>query len=152
MSLGGEAEGGFVEDEQAGFGHQAAADGEHLLFAAAHGAGELGEAFGESREGCEDAIEVAGAVGPRAAEGAEEEVVAHGEVGEDFAAFGDVDQAGFDDAFVGGAGDVLAGEGDAAGAGAQDAGEGAVEGGFAGAVGTEDGGYFAFGQRERDAV
>src|SRR4051794_17810651 len=55
-----QAERRLVEDQQAGFGHQAAADREHLLLAAAHRAGPLALALGEAREGCEHALEVAG--------------------------------------------------------------------------------------------
>ncbi len=47
---GGEAERRLVENEQPGFGHQAAADGEHLLFAAGEGSGALALPFGEPRE------------------------------------------------------------------------------------------------------
>ena len=46
----GEAERRLVEDQQPGLGHQAAADGEHLLFAAGQRAGALALPFGEPRE------------------------------------------------------------------------------------------------------
>ena len=42
-----EAERGLVEHDELGRAHQAAADGEHLLLAAGHGAGELVRALGE---------------------------------------------------------------------------------------------------------
>src|SRR5439155_16115358 len=48
--LGGEAEGGLVEEEEARGGHEAARDGDHLLLAAREGAGELAAAFFEARE------------------------------------------------------------------------------------------------------
>src|SRR5262245_41168528 len=43
---GGEADRGLVDQEDARRQHQGAAEGKHLLLAAAHGAGELAPAFG----------------------------------------------------------------------------------------------------------
>ena len=47
----GEPDRGFVDQQQPGRRHQGAGDGEHLLFAAAHRAGELAAALGQHREG-----------------------------------------------------------------------------------------------------
>ena len=87
----GDAEGGFVEHEEAGLAHEGAADGEHLLFAAGKGAGDLFVAFLEAREGGVDEFEIAFYAGLIVAEEcAEFEIFADGEIGEDHAAFGDL--------------------------------------------------------------
>src|SRR5918993_4559642 len=55
---GGEAHGGFVEEQESRTAHDGAADREHLLFAAGHGAGLLLDAFLEAREEFEDAVHI----------------------------------------------------------------------------------------------
>ena len=57
-SSGDEPERRLVEDEQPRLGHQAAADGEHLLLAAGERAGALALPFGEAREDREHALAI----------------------------------------------------------------------------------------------
>ncbi len=147
---GGEAHGGFVEEEEAWARHEGAADGEHLLFAAGEGAAGLAEAFLEAGEEAVDAVEVL-LDGVVAGVGAHEEVFVDGEAVEDAAAFGYVGESEADDGVGLEAVDALAGEGDLAGSWADDAGDGAEGGGFAGTVGADEGDDFAFFDVEGDA-
>ncbi|GAA3068592.1 hypothetical protein GCM10020000_61290 [Streptomyces olivoverticillatus] len=55
-----ETHGGFVEHEEFGAGHQGAAHGEHLLFAAGEGACGLFGAFAEDGEEVVGALDVLG--------------------------------------------------------------------------------------------
>src|SRR5882757_1480297 len=55
----GEAEAGLVEDKKLGFGHQRAAEREHLTFAARQCAGGLFPAFLQPREAAEHVIQAA---------------------------------------------------------------------------------------------
>src|SRR5918995_2224709 len=55
---GRETHRGLVEEQEFGAAHEGAADGEHLLLAAAHGASLLLRALFEAREELEDAIHV----------------------------------------------------------------------------------------------
>ena len=90
----GEAHGGLVEHEELGLGHQGAAHGEHLLFAAGEGAGGLFAAFAEDGEEVVGALDVLlDACRVLAEEGAELEVFGDGQAGEDAAAFGGVGEA-----------------------------------------------------------
>ncbi len=45
-----QSEAGFIQHQQRRFGHQCAADGQHLPLAAGQGAGQLGASFLEARE------------------------------------------------------------------------------------------------------
>ena len=92
-----QAQRGLVEDQQARLGHHAAPDRQHLLLAARQRAGRLRHALAQPREGREDALEIAGAVGPGAAIAAELEVFPDIHVREDLAALRHVDQPGRDD-------------------------------------------------------
>lgn len=149
----GDAEGGFVEHEEAGAAHEGAADGEHLLFAAGEGSGDLAVPFLQAREQRKHVVElVSDGVTVALEVRAHEEVFAHAEVGEDHAALGHVAQAEFDDFVRGKIGDGLAVEDDGAGAGADEAGEGAEGGAFAGSVGADEGDDFAGCDAQGDAV
>ncbi len=50
----------LVDDQQPGAGHQAAADGEHLLLAAGQGPGQLRAAFAKAREVAEHLVALLG--------------------------------------------------------------------------------------------
>ena len=92
----GEALGRLVEDEEAGVGHQGAADGEHLLLAAGEGAGGLGAALGEAGEERLDA-----GLRPAAGAGGGGEVFLDRQGGEAAAALGDEADAEAGDAVDG---------------------------------------------------
>ena len=90
----GEAEGQLVDHEDLRFCHDPAGYGEHLLFAAAHGPGALFGAFFEPWEQLEDL----GQIGTHAGAGAFRcrthlEVLTHGHVAEELAAFRHHDHA-----------------------------------------------------------
>ena len=72
-----EAEGGFVEHQQARASHERAPDREHLLLAAAHRAGELVAPLFETREQAEHLAHPRLALVPRGEVTAELEVLAH---------------------------------------------------------------------------
>ena len=145
---GGQALGGLVEDEEARIGHQGAADGQHLLFAAGEGAGALVRALGQDREHRGDAGERpwVGAVQPVGGGG--DEVFADGERGEDLAAFGDEADAETGDGFGCAASDVDVVEADGAGAGGVEAHDGADGGGLAHAVAAHEGDDLALAHGE----
>ena len=134
---GGEAEAWFVEEEQAGFGHHAAGDGDHLELTAGEGPAEgVFEAF-EVREEVEHAVGVVfelAAADAFAVAAAQEDVFADGETGEDPAAFGDVGDAESDDGFGFHADEGLACEGQFSGEVGDEAADGAERAAFAGAV------------------
>ena len=78
----------FVEQDEIRLFHQAAADGEHLLFAAGQGAGQLASAFDEAGEHAEDFVHRLLRPGPRARERAAHlQVLGHREHRKDLAAF-----------------------------------------------------------------
>ena len=133
-----QAERRFVEDEQARLGHQAAADRQHLLLAAAHRAGPLALALGKAREGGEDALEVACLALVRAGIRAELQVLAHAEVGEDAPPLGHLDEPGLDDTAGVRACQHLAAEAHFAIPRGQQRADGVVQGGLAGAVAAEE--------------
>src|SRR5690606_19116182 len=82
------AQRGFVEQQQPGFAHLRAADGEHLLFAAAHGAGALVEAFLQAREQVQHLVQLLLVILLAAEETAHGQVFLDGQAGEHAAAFG----------------------------------------------------------------
>ena len=53
-----QSERGFVQDQQPGLGHQAPADGQHLLFAAGHGAGQLAQALAQPGKGVQHLFQI----------------------------------------------------------------------------------------------
>ncbi len=135
----GEAERGLVEDQELRFGHEAAADGEHLLLAPRKRAGPLALALGEPREDRKHPVAVPVAVAAGAAVGAEIKVLAYRHVGKDAPALGHVDQPTRHDRLRLLALDRGIAEADAAAPGPHHAGDGAVEGRFAGAVRPQHG-------------
>ena len=151
---GREPERWLVEQQDVRIGHQRAADRQHLLFAAAHGARDLGGAFAQAREQPEHLLAPCGFAVARAPRiGAEQQIFLHRQVAEDAAAFGHQRQPAFDDLVRGKRGDVAAAEHHPlARKGTRDAGDGFQERGLAGAVGAEDRHDLAPVDTERDAV
>ncbi len=89
-----QSERGLIENEQARLCHQAAADGEHLLFAARERASQLPRPFAQPRKRYENAFEIFGCGSTLPAPvGAKLQVFADAHVGKNLAAFGHVDQA-----------------------------------------------------------
>lgn len=137
---GREAQRGLVQQEQLGPGHEGAADGQHLLFATGQGAAGLLAALGQDGEEVEHIVHVfLDALHVVAQEGAQVEVLAHAQVGEDEAAFGHLRDAQADDLVRGQLVDGLAVPEDLALARPVDAADGHECGGLAGAVGTDEG-------------
>src|SRR5258705_10811893 len=87
-----EAKGWLVEQEQAWPGHEGPSDSEHLLLAAAEGSGPLLQPLVQAREVLEHARRIL-ARGAEIASRvpAEQQILAHGELGEDLPAFGHLD-------------------------------------------------------------
>jgi len=77
---GREAQGGLVQEEEAGPGHEGPTDGEHLLLSAGEGPRSLAPPFLQAGEEGVDPLEVRLKVlpPPKAGEAPEEEVVLHG--------------------------------------------------------------------------
>ena len=92
-----QAERRLVENHQLGFGHQAAADGEHLLLAARQRAGALRTALAQAREDRKHALAVLRAARAGAPVAAEIEILAHREIGEDAPALRHMDKSARDD-------------------------------------------------------
>ena len=144
---GGEAQGGFVQQQHLGACHQGAADRQHLLLAARQGVGLLASAVLENREEAVDLPEVFLDQRPLGlpvlaleAVGADQEVFFHRQALQDHAAFGGLDHAQFRDLIRIQAHQVFfSRQGDGAGFGLHQAGDGLEQGGFSRAVGTEDG-------------
>ena len=85
---GRQPQGGFVQEQEAGAGHERPGDGEHLLFAAAQSPAFLMPALGENREEGKDVFEILAHRGPVAAQiGADIEVLQDRELGEDMPPF-----------------------------------------------------------------
>ena len=104
---GGQAGGGFIEQQQLGVGHQGAADGAHLLFAARHGAGELVAAFFHPGKQVVDEVQPLGELLPRGGnEGAHAQIVLHRHARKQPAVFRCVGDAELDDAMRRGGDDI----------------------------------------------
>src|SRR3990170_3687446 len=90
-----EPEGGLVEQQHLRARHEAAPDGQHLLLAARHGAGELPPPAGENRKERQHPVQpVADPRGLAAEdEGADLEVLQHGHGGEHETPLGDIGEA-----------------------------------------------------------
>src|SRR5690606_34033997 len=144
-----EPEGGLVEHDQPGLGHQGARDREHLLLAPREVAGLRAPAFREAREVgvglvaqfAEAALRTAAGVGG-------EQVVVRREVLEDAPALEHVHEAHADPVRRAQRDDVLAGEVDLAAShgpalGRQQPADRLERGGLAGAVGAEEGDHAA---------
>jgi len=119
--------------------HEGPADGQHLPLAAAHGAGELAHALGEPGEEGQHLRQVGGLVRAGAGEiGAEQQVLAHREVGEDAAVLRHQRQARLDDGVRGHVREIDAAEPDLRTRHVCDHAAQRLEaGGFAGAVGAQ---------------
>ena len=116
------------------------------------GPGALPDTAAQNGEVAEGAVEV-GADADRVAPGvgAEQEVLLHGHVAEDFAAFGHLGDPGLDDGVGGPAVDALAAEADLAGGGRQQAGDDVERGALAGAVGAQQRDDAALGHAKANA-
>ena len=97
---GSQAQRGFVQEHEAGAGHQCAADGQHLLFTTGEVPGDLMSAFFQAGEVVvdhlqvpTDVVTVAPGVGPH------QEVLFHRQVLEDATPFHDLEDALADDFF-----------------------------------------------------
>lgn len=136
---GGDAEGGLVQHEALGLAHEGPGDGEHLLFTTGKGAGELGDALlepGEHGEGVVHVLLDAGFIPTEV--GAHPEVLLHGQVGEDHAAFRHMAEALGDHGVRGLVGDFLPVILHLTATGADEPGDGAEGGGLACAVGPDE--------------
>ena len=147
-----QTEGRLVEQHQLRPHHQRAADRQHLLLAARHGAGLLVRALAQPREIAVDALDIGGDAGAVAARhGAELQVLLDRHAAEGAAPFrhmGDAEPRALLRRF---SGERLAGEDDLAG-GLDHAGQRAQRRGLAGAVGAEKGGDVALDDVEVDPV
>ena len=100
--------------------HQGAPDRHHLLLAAAHGAHGLLQPLPQSREEIKDHVERRGLAAPRAGrKGAQQKVLAHGQLAENAATFGNQREAGLDDVMDGNACKLAAVHRDACAAGSR---------------------------------
>ena len=149
-----EAERRLVEQQHLRVRHQGPADGQHLPLAAAHGAGELAHALGETGEEGQHLLQVGGLVRARAGEiGAEQQVLVHGEVGEDAAVLRHQRQARLDDGVRGHVREVDAAEPDARARHVRDhAAQRLQAGRLAGAVGAQHDHDLAGAHAERHPV
>ena len=86
--------GGFVQHEQIGIGEQCPADGEHLLLAARELVAAMLEPRAEAREARERALERPRAIAAHAGARGHDQVLAHGQIGEDAASLGYVGDTG----------------------------------------------------------
>ena len=133
--------------------HQAAADRQHLLLAARHGARRLPPPLGEAREQGEHLVHRRLRAAARARqERTDLEVLLDRERREDLAPLGDLADTEVADPVARLAGDVGAAEADASGPRPLHAGDGADQAGLAGAVGADDGDQLAAAHLQRDAV
>ena len=147
---GRQPQGGFVEHEQAGLGHDGARQGEHLLLTTREGRAVGGDPVLEVGKQVEKEVEVLrDALAVLAQIGADHEVLHHGQVAEGAAPLRDVGDAQGRHLLRAFAADVLAVEHDRpfGGDGAADRPQ---RGGLACAVGAEDSDGAPVGHRERD--
>ena len=142
--------GGLVQDQQARVGHQRATDGEHLLLAARKLAAEVALPLRELREQRVHALERPRRRARSPGRG-RDEVLAHGEVGEDLPPFGHQPEPRLRDAIRGQPVQRLALETDRPGAAARHAHDRAHRRRLAHAVAPEQRHDLARAHRERDA-
>ena len=151
-TMGGEAERGLVEQEHLGGGHEAASEGQHLLLAARHLAGEVAALAAQDGEEVEHGVEAAGLLGGvLQVEAADLEVLRDAEVGEDAPPLRDEGDALLDD-LVRGGGEPLAAPVDVAADDGGEAHDGLEDGGLAGPVGAHHADDLALADVEGDAV
>ncbi len=148
----GEAERGLVEEQQARADHEGARDREHLLLASRQRARGLACALAKDGKERERALRRLGDARPRHGMAAHEQVLVHGELGEDFAPLGHVADAGGDDGVGRRAGDVAAVEDNAPRVGAHEARDRPQGGALAAAVGAEERHDLARADRERHVL
>ncbi len=82
---GSQPEGGLVQQQQTRLTHQGTADGQHLLFAAGHGARSLFQPLVQSREQGKHLIQQGVLLGLVDEEGPHQQVLLHRQAGEDAA-------------------------------------------------------------------
>ena len=150
---GGQPQGGLVQHHQLGAGHEGPAHGQHLLLAAGQGAGQLPAALLQAGEELIDPLDILFNLSPVLAEiGAYFQIFQHRHIGKDPPALGTHGDAGTDDPIDGFAQQLLAIPLNGARLGLDQAGDGAQSGGFAGAVGPDEGDDFAVGHLQADAA
>jgi hypothetical protein len=93
----GKPQGGFVQHEQFRPGHQAAADGHHLLLAAGERAGHLVVPLLEQREDLKNPFQAPAPFGRPGQAAAHQEILHHRHLREELAPFRNVDDAALDD-------------------------------------------------------
>ena len=143
----------LVHEQDLGVGHQGPAHGQHLLLAAAEGAGDLALALLEAREhreGLLDARRDGCLVGDD--EGAHLQVLGDRQAGEDAPALRDLDDAPGHDVVGREAAEVLAVEQDLAAARPDQPADRVERGALAGTVAADEGHDLALHDVERDAL
>lgn len=136
----GEAQGGLVEHEDFRLDHQSAGHGQHLLFTAGERSGFLPGTFAQNREELEGMVDAfVDGVFVIDRVGAEHQVFAHTEVGEDVPSFGREGDPLFDNIPGGHIGEVDVVTDDAATALGDLVHDGAQGRGFSGTVGPDQG-------------
>ena len=148
-----QAHGGLIHQHNAGIGHQGPAGGQHLLLAAGEGARQLlpallqpGEVGIDLFQILVDFMLILQDIGPHA------QVFLHGHAGKHMASFRHMGQAHVDDLMGRRLLQVLPVQGHGAGGGSNQAGDGVQGGGFAGAVGADEGDQLPFPHAEGDAL
>ena len=119
--------------------HESPAHGQHLLLAAGEGARHLAAALLQPGEEAEHHLQVLGDAGVALGVGAHLQVLLHAHLQEDPPSLGDLGQAHLHDLVGRDVGKGLAQEGDGAGPAVQQARDGIQRGGFARAVGADEG-------------
>ena len=138
---GGQTHGGLVQHQQAGLGHQGAAHGQHLLFAAGQGACHLSAALLQPGEALVHIRDAVIKLRRGAGEGSHLQVFLHRHLEEDLPALRHQSQTLGDDLMGRGAPQALAQELDGAGMGGEQTCDGLQDGGLSGTVGADEGDY-----------
>ena len=144
--------GGLVQHQHGSVAHERTSHGQHLLLAAGHGARQLLAALLQAGEQGEHLFLVGGNGGSGLGVGAHIKVLVHRHVQEHMAPLRHLCKAAFHDLVGAHALDALALVQHIAGAGLQKAGNGFQGGGFARAVGTDQGDDLACVDGERDIL
>src|SRR6516165_11683074 len=152
-----QADRGLVDQQDLRRGHEGARDGEHLLLAAAHAAGQLPAALAQHREGLEAERQIAIDVGPGTrAIGAEQEILLHRELREEPPALGYQRDPQIDDLLGRAPREIDAPavglQVDLAGVGSQETHDALDQGALAVAVGAQQGDGLPFAHLDRHAV
>ena len=154
---GRQAHGGFVQQHDFRVEHDRACHGQHLLLATRQGARKLGAPLFEAGEQVHGALQITlhvalGAAASQARKGTQNQVVGDRHGGKHAPAFGRVRQAQLGDGERLHAVGARAVEADFAGGGRDHAGDSAHGGGFASAVGADQGDHFALGHFHGNAM